>query len=81
MIGSFHMTLAKSSPSAAASIAMNQPSAPSIVMSKKPIRDRVFDEHFTGNLTPAEAEAVTGLIGRVAMSAVGELEAHADCEV
>lgn len=47
----------------------------------KPIRDRVFDKHFVDNLSEAEAEAITELLGRVAASAVGELEAHGECEV
>jgi hypothetical protein len=47
----------------------------------QPIRDRVFDEHISSKLSPAEAEAITELLGRVSASAVDELEAHGDCEV
>ena len=47
----------------------------------QPIRDRVFDEHISNQLSPAEAEAVTELLGRVSASVLGELEAHGDCEV
>ncbi|MBK5231475.1 MAG: MarR family transcriptional regulator [Thermoleophilia bacterium] len=47
----------------------------------KPIRDRVFDAHFVGSLSEAEAEVITELLSRVAASAVGELEAQGDCDV
>ncbi|MGB0120159.1 MAG: MarR family transcriptional regulator [Solirubrobacterales bacterium] len=47
----------------------------------KPIRDAVFEEHFTANLTTEEAAQLSEMLGRVASSAVGELEASGDCEV
>jgi len=47
----------------------------------KPIRDAVFEEHFAANLTPEEADLLSDMLGRVAGSAVGELEAHGNCEV
>lgn len=47
----------------------------------QPIRDRVFDEHLSSKLSPAEADAITELLGRVTASAVDELEAQGDCEV
>ena len=47
----------------------------------KPIRDRVFGEHVTANLSLAEAEAITELLGRVTTSAVGELKVGGDCDV
>ncbi|MGK2933519.1 MAG: MarR family winged helix-turn-helix transcriptional regulator [Solirubrobacterales bacterium] len=47
----------------------------------QPIRDRVFDEHISSQLSPADAEAITELLGRVSSSVLGELEAHGDCEV
>ena len=47
----------------------------------RPIRDRVFDEHISSQLSPAEAEAITELLGRVSSSALNELEANGDCEV
>ena len=47
----------------------------------RPICDRVFDDHISSQLSPAEAEAITELLGRVAASVLGELEADCDCEV
>ncbi|MGK2956458.1 MAG: MarR family winged helix-turn-helix transcriptional regulator [Solirubrobacterales bacterium] len=47
----------------------------------KPIRARVFERHVTDNLSPAEAEAISELLGPVSQSAIGELEAHDDCDV
>jgi len=47
----------------------------------RPIRDRIFDEHFTDLLSPEEAEALSEMLGRVTSSAVGRLEAGGDCEV
>ncbi len=47
----------------------------------QPIRDRIFDDHISSQLSSAEAEAITELLGRVSASVLGELEAHGDCEV
>ncbi len=47
----------------------------------KPIRDKVFEEHFTDVLTEEEAGLVGEALRRVAGSAIGHLEAEHDCEV
>jgi len=47
----------------------------------KPIRDNVFEEHFTDSLTEEEADLISETLGRVASSAVGHLEAEGSCEV
>lgn len=47
----------------------------------KPVRDRVFDEHFGSSLSTEDAELVGEMLGRVVASAVGELEAQGDCDV
>jgi len=47
----------------------------------KPVRDRVFDEHFVESLTPEEAEMVSELLGRVLTSTVGEPEEQGDRQV
>jgi DNA-binding MarR family transcriptional regulator len=47
----------------------------------KPVRDRIFEDHFAGVLSTAEAEMVTESLGRVADSAVDDLEAEGACEV
>jgi DNA-binding MarR family transcriptional regulator len=47
----------------------------------QPIRDRVFHEHVSENLSPEEAELVAELLERVASSAVDHLDAHGNCEV
>ncbi|MGA7397623.1 MAG: MarR family transcriptional regulator [Solirubrobacterales bacterium] len=47
----------------------------------KPIRNAVFEEHFTANLTTEEAVLLADMLGRVAGSAVSELESRSDCEV
>lgn len=47
----------------------------------KPIRDAVFEQHFVDSLSEEEAELLGDMLNRVAGSALGELEAHGDCNV
>ncbi len=47
----------------------------------KPIRDRVFEEHFVESFTTEEAELLREMMMRVSMSAIGLLEAEGECEV
>jgi len=47
----------------------------------KPIRDRVFEEHFVDSFTHEEAEMLSEMLTRVSVSAIGLLEAEGNCEV
>ena len=47
----------------------------------RPIRNRVFADHFAGSLTEAEAESLAEMLGRVGTSLRDELEGDGRCEV
>jgi DNA-binding MarR family transcriptional regulator len=47
----------------------------------KPVRDRVFDDHFVETLSTEDAEMVSELLGRVLTSTIGGLEEHGDCNL
>jgi DNA-binding MarR family transcriptional regulator len=47
----------------------------------RPIRNRVFAEHFAGVLNEGEAQSVAGTLGRVDASLRNELEGDGNCEV
>ena len=52
-----------------------------VLSEMRPIRDRVFEEHFADSLTREEAEMLSEMLTRVSVSAIGLLEAEGDCEV
>jgi DNA-binding MarR family transcriptional regulator len=47
----------------------------------RPIRNRIFAEHFAGSLSEADAEALTSMLARVGDSLRDELEGDGRCEV
>ena len=47
----------------------------------RPIRNRVFAEHFAGSLSLAEAQSLATMLGRVGASLRDELEGDGRCEV